>query len=253
MKKIIFLLGAISVLFSELSLSGDLNQCKNLDHKSYESCERLAQAGNPDGMFGQGMLLLEGIGIAQNYDRSFELMYQAAMLGHAGAQLQVGQAYVNGQGVKQDFEEGYAWLLISKENGNPVAQKGIDIIDRSNLIQSRRMNAVTQRENDLYSMTKNKNGFQFDPSESTQPVNDLAEYCDMVMPTVDGLIMYKKYGKPKSEAQQLMIGMTDRQAIKMMNGVIDWVWSSNIPVHEMSRNFKAKCLSQSPEISFMFP
>jgi len=49
-----------------------------------------------------------------------------------------------------------------------------------------------------------------------------------------------------------MVGMTDPRAIKMMNGVIEWVWSVGISPEKMHKTFKAKCLSQSPDVGFMF-
>ena len=253
MNKKSYILTVILICFSQVVIASDLSLCKALNHQSYKPCENLATAGNPDGQFGLGMLLLEGTGVRQDYSKSFDLMYKAAIQGHAEAQLQVGQAYVNGQGVKKDFEEAYAWFLVSKENGNTIADQGIRFMDEKLLIKKHRMSAVTQRANDIYAKTTNKKGFQYAPTESIQPVSGLAEYCDIVMPTVGSVINYKKYGKARSEAQQLMMGMTDQRAIKMMNGVIDWVWGSNIPVEKMNDYFKGKCLTQSPEISFIFP
>ncbi|OZG71773.1 hypothetical protein BTA51_19245 [Hahella sp. CCB-MM4] len=233
--------------------ASDLQRCKVQNQYSFSACERLALSGNPEGQFGLGMLLLEGTGVKKDYRRSFELMYQASMQGHAAAQFQVGQAYVNGQGVERNFEEAYAWFLVSKENGNPIASRGIQFMESKNLIEKSRMDSITQRANDIYASTLNKKGFEYDDTESSQNVSGIAEYCDMVMPTVDSVITYKKYGKPQSEARQLMIGMTDQRAIKMMNGVINWVWSTDVSVSEMSRYFKKKCLRQSKEVSFIFP
>ena len=175
------------------ALAGDLAACSAQNSKSYIPCKKLADSGNPDGMFGLGMLLLEGIGVKRNYNTSFKLMYKAAMLGYAPAQLQVGQAYVNGQGVKQDLEAGYAWFLVAKENGNEIAQQGIDFMNQKGLISKRRMNAVTRKANDLYAKTKNKSGFRYDQSESSQPVSGLQEYCNMVMPSIDSVILLRKY------------------------------------------------------------
>jgi len=234
------------------AFAGDLVACRAQNSKSYIPCKKLADSGNPDGMFGLGLLLLEGIGVERNYNTSFKLMYKAAMLGHAPAQLQVGQAYLNGQGVKQDLETAYAWFLVAKENGNEIAQQGIDFMNRKGLISKSRMNIVTRKANDLYAKTRNKSGFRYDQSESSQPISGLQEYCDMVMPTVDAVILLKKHGKLRSDAQQLMIGMTDQRAIKMVEGVIDWVWSSKTRISNMHNDFRDKCLERSSEISFIF-
>lgn len=247
-----YILAVVFLITINSALAGDLSACKAQNANSYVPCKKLADSGSPDGMFGLGMLFLEGNGVKRNYDESFKLMHKAAMLGHAPAQLQVGQAYVNGQGVRQDFEEGYAWFLVAKENGNEMAQQGIDFMNQKGLISRGRINAVTQKANNLYAKTKNKQGFQFDQTEGSQQVNGLQEYCNMVMPTVDSVILLKKYGKPRSDAHQLMIGMTDQRAIKMMEGVINWVWSSKIPFSKMHNDFLSKCIKQSSEVSFIF-
>ena len=249
---LILLLSAGLIVMVPAASADDLIACKTQTLESYLPCKRLADKGDADGLFGLGMLYLEGTGVPKDYTKSFQLMHKSAMLGNAYAQLQVGQAYVNGQGTKQDFEEGYAWLLVSKENGNEIAQQGIDFLNQRKIIQQSRLNHITQRANDLYAQSKSKRGFKFDPTESEIPVSGVEEYCDMVMPTVDSVIQLKKWGKPRSSAQQLMIGMTDKRAIKMMEGVIDWAWSTRIPPAEMHDNFKQKCLKRSPELQFMF-
>ena len=248
--RLIFL--SIFMLSTGPLIAGDIGDCKKLNQESYSSCKRLSDAGDPDGQFGLGMLLLEGAGVERNYTKSFDLMYKAAMQGHAPAQLQVGQAYVNGQGVERDYEEAYAWFMVAKENGNPLANQGISFLEGNQLVAQSRMAAVTQRANDLYSGTKNQKGFGYDGDKRTQSVSGLGEYCDMIMPTVDGIINYRKYDKPQSSARQLMIGMTDEKAIEMMNGVIQWVWASNIPVADMSSDFRMKCMSRNSEVAFIF-
>jgi|GEM_PF-2395437 len=253
MKKIcgVFILSL--VFFSQSAISNDLMLCKEQGEHSLDACERLAKSGDADGQFGLGMLLLEGNGVKRDYDRSFILMHKAAMQGHAAAQLQVGQAYVNGQGVKKDYEEAYAWFLVSRENGSEVAHQAIDFMDNNYLVDQDRLNAITQRANDIYQRTSERSGFQYDETKGSEIVNGLIEYCDMIMPTVESVINYKKYGKPRSSVQQLMLGMTDQRAIKMMNGLIDWVWASSIPVERMSDRFNDMCLSENPEVDFIFP
>lgn len=129
--------------------AGDFETCVAQTPNSFSACERLAKSGNADGLFGLGLLYLDGIGTQINYEKSFELMHKAAKMGHAPAQLQVGQAYVNGQGVKRNYAEGYAWLLASKENGNPVAQQGIDFMRSNGLVKSSQMGAIQKRAQEI--------------------------------------------------------------------------------------------------------
>lgn len=242
---------ALSVI-SGVACATDLNDCKEQTAASVSACQRLATAEDPDGMFGLGMLYLEGIGVRQDYTKSFQLMRKAAFLGNEHAQLQVGQAYANGQGTEINYEEAYAWLLVAKENGNDVAQQGIDFLSANNAVKQSRLNAVTQRANDLYASTKEKKGFKFDSKQGSMPVSGITEFCDMVMPPVDAVIQLRKYGKPRSEAQLLVVGMTDPKAIKMVNGAIEWVWSTRIEPDQKHETFKAKCLKRDPEVGFLF-
>lgn len=249
--------GALTSLFalsviSPTAVATDLDECKEQTAASVAACQRLAEKEDPDGLFGLGMLYLEGIGVRQDYAKSLQLMRKAAFLGNQYAQLQVGQAYANGQGTEINYEEAYAWFLVAKENGNDVAQQGIDFLSANNAVKQSRLNAVTQRANDIYASIREKKGFKFDPKQGSMPVSGVTEFCDMVMPPVDAVIQLRKYGKPRSDAQQLVVGMTDPQAIKMVNGAIDWVWSTRIEPEQMHDTFKAKCLKQDPEVGFLF-
>lgn len=246
------LIFAFLILVPFTARADDLEVCKAQTPESYNSCKRLADAGDADGLFGLGLLYLQGIGVEKDYVKSFQLMYRAANLGNPYAQLQVGQAYVNGQGVRQDFEEGYAWFLVAKENGNDLAQEGIAFLNQRQMVKDSRLDEITRRANYLYAQTKVKHGFTFDPTESRIPVSGIEEFCEMVMPTVDDVILLKRLGNPRSDAHQLMIGMTDERAIEMMEGLVNWVWSSKVPADDLHEDFKRKCLIRSNEVGFMF-
>ncbi|MGN0866204.1 MAG: tetratricopeptide repeat protein [Oligosphaeraceae bacterium] len=45
-----------------------------------------------------------------------------AKMGDPEAQFQVGRAYLNGDGVQQDADEGLAWLILAMENGHVEAR-----------------------------------------------------------------------------------------------------------------------------------
>ena len=233
--------------------SSDLGTCQLQSSVSIQACKRLSDKGDPDGMFGLGMLLLEGKVVKRNSKKAFKLMYKAAMLGHAPAQFEVGQSYVNGQGVKKNYEEAFAWFLVAKENKSRIAQKGIDFLVQRNLVDKKRFNALTQKAIDLYSKTKNKKGYEYGEPGGSISVRGIKEYCETVMPTVNSIIMLRKNGHPRSDAQQMMVGMTDKRAIKMIKGVISWVWTSKTSFTNMGADFKQKCLNRSNEVRFIFP
>jgi len=227
--------------------------CRAQTPASVAACTRLARQDDPDGLYGLGMLYYEGIGVAVDYERSLHLVLKAAYLGNVYAQLQAGQAYANGQGTRQNFEEAYAWLLVARENGNSVAQQGLDVLDSRGAIPNSRRNQVVRRANEIYSEINDKRGFRYDEEQSEMPTSGLSEYCDLVMPTVESIIQLKRHDRPRSTAEQLMVGMTDPRAIAMMEGVIEWVWSSRVPDNDKRTVFKRMCLQKSPEVAFIFP
>lgn len=230
----------------------DLASCRAQAPTSVPACQRLAQAGNSDGLFGLGMLYLEGVGVGRDFDKSFQLMMRSAQLGNKYAQLQVGQAYVNGQGVARDYEEGLAWFMVAKENGNDVAQRGIDFLTKSGAVRNDRLAAVARRATQLRSASRSEAGFAFDPSKGSVQAADLKQFCSMVLPSVDSVVQLKRYGRPRSDAHQLTVGMTDPPAIRMINGVIDWVWRVDVPAERMRDTFYTRCLRQSPDVGFLF-
>ena len=63
-----YILGAVLLITLHSALADDLSACKAQNANSYVPCKRLADNGNPDGLFGLGMLFLEGNGVKRNYD-----------------------------------------------------------------------------------------------------------------------------------------------------------------------------------------
>jgi TonB family protein len=54
---------------------------------------------------------------AQDYPKAFQLFRELAELGNATAQESIAVMYVNGEGVKRDNMQGYAWASIAIDNG----------------------------------------------------------------------------------------------------------------------------------------
>ena len=70
LKLTIKVFGFLAILFVIPVQASDLQKCKAQNQDSFEACQRLASSGNPDGQFGLGLLLLEGNGVEQNYQKS---------------------------------------------------------------------------------------------------------------------------------------------------------------------------------------
>jgi hypothetical protein len=142
------LVAALTVLVIQVAAGAtDSENCTAQTAASLVACQRLADEGDPDGLFGLGMLYLEGNGVAQDYDKSFQLMLRAAQYGNEYAQFQVGQAYVNGQGTRRNYEEAYAWFLVARQNGNDLAQQGINFLTTNNAVKASRLPLRSEQMN----------------------------------------------------------------------------------------------------------
>jgi TPR repeat protein len=234
------------------TLANDLAECKALDSNSVRACQRLAEANDPDGLFGLGFLYHEGNVVPRDENKSFQYLLRSAKLGNAAAQVQLGQAYVNGSGTSVNYEEAYAWFLVAKRNGNDVGQQGIAFLTTNRLIKADRLPAIKQRANELQEPVSKKIGFQFDPQMRQLPMRDLEEFCDQTAAVVDLHIQIRKHGHPRRDSEALMEGMTDPRAIRMSRGVIDWVWASKLPINSIREDYRNKCMRNDPELSFMF-
>ena len=242
----------IACLNHSIVQASDLDQCKELTAKSFDACSRLAGLANTDGLVGLAFLYAEGVGVEKNQVESYKLMLKAAMLGEPEAQFLVGISLVYGRGVEVNYERAHAWFLIATENGNEFARDGIDYLNQKELVRDDRLSVITALANELYAKTKSKYGFPYQQYSGEVKAKNIIEYCNLVMPTVDSIILLKSQGHPQSSAQQLLVGLTDEKSINMASGVISWVWSIDIPNEQMHDNFKTKCLAKSAEVDFMF-
>lgn len=90
----------------------------------------LAEAGNAKAQSELGHRYARGIGVAKNYEESFEWSMKAALQGDARAQNNVGVAYNNGDGVAYNVFDAYAWWYIAATSGDKNAQNNLVSHDR---------------------------------------------------------------------------------------------------------------------------
>lgn len=84
---------------------------------------KAAEQGHPQAQLMLGMMLKEGVGVAQNRSEAAEWLRKAAEQGHPMAQLELGRAYQSGTGVKQDAVEAYKWLHIAATRARGAHQE----------------------------------------------------------------------------------------------------------------------------------
>ena len=67
----------------------------------------------------------EGIGTPQNYPEAVRWYRKAAEQGYAPAQFNLGNAYYNGERVRQDKSEGISWIRKAARQGDSYAQSAL--------------------------------------------------------------------------------------------------------------------------------
>jgi hypothetical protein len=114
----------------QFALRGDPQACMELADRSLEGdgvprdikqaaafFERAAQAGNPNGWFRLGKIYHDGLEGAPDYTKALEHFTTAARAGVPEAQHNIGAMLVSARGVKRDYVEGLAWLIVAKKTG----------------------------------------------------------------------------------------------------------------------------------------
>ncbi len=68
--------------------------------------------------------------VAKDTNRAFQWYLRAAVLGHTGAQYNLGLMCLKGEGVSQDALAGLNWVELAADNGNKGAQELVRGVDR---------------------------------------------------------------------------------------------------------------------------
>lgn len=82
-----------------------------------EWLDRAARGGVAEAMFRLGKLHNDGVGGPKNLELALDYYGQAALLGVPEAQHNLGAIFVSGRGVRRDYPEGLAWLIVAEKNG----------------------------------------------------------------------------------------------------------------------------------------
>ncbi len=113
-------------LAASATRDGEIMPFQYLYLREYSKLRHEAELGNPEAQFQLGVLHYDppgGSSVTQSYRRAFLLFYEAAMHGHATAQHNVGAMYWNGDYVAQNVVEGYAWFLLSANQGDAAGAR----------------------------------------------------------------------------------------------------------------------------------
>ena len=81
----------------------------------------LAEHGNPWAQFNLGQLYIKGHGVPQDYVLARQWFEKAAVQGRAEAQTGLGTMYLTGHGVPQDYQQALLWFRLAAKQGNAMA------------------------------------------------------------------------------------------------------------------------------------
>ncbi len=99
--------------------------------------EFAAKQGHPFAQYLLGLQFLSGnAGLFGREKKAFSLFEKAAMQGHAGAQVQLGDCYFLGKGTKESVENSLFWLCCAYLHGDSDPQASNDALDRLNKLIS---------------------------------------------------------------------------------------------------------------------
>ncbi|KAF9087262.1 hypothetical protein BGX29_000914, partial [Mortierella sp. GBA35] len=88
----------------------------------------------------------KGEGNPQDFATALGCYLKAVHLGHAHAQISVGDLYAHGQGVEQDSSRACQWYLLAADQGNVEARSKIEQLTSGDFSQSATLHATTSNE-----------------------------------------------------------------------------------------------------------
>ena len=114
----------------QFAAKGDPKACMELAERSLEGegvpkdvaratalFEQAGKGGIASGWFRLGKIYHDGLNGAPDYPKALEYFTTAARAGVAEAQHNIGAMLVSARGVKRNYIEGLAWLIVAKKTG----------------------------------------------------------------------------------------------------------------------------------------
>lgn len=90
--------------------------------------QALAQLGDVRAEFFLGELYLSGNGVPQDYAQALKWSHEAAEQGSTDAQFTLGRMYELGLGVPQDYVQAHIWYNLSSSSGDEQATRKRDLM-----------------------------------------------------------------------------------------------------------------------------
>jgi len=90
--------------------------------KAFEYLEQAAHLGDAKAQYNLGFMYYNGQGVEQSYEKAKEYLEQAAHLGFSEAQYSLGEFYRTGEGVEQSYDRAFEYYQQAAQLGHPQAQ-----------------------------------------------------------------------------------------------------------------------------------
>ena len=137
--EITHLLLLIGILLAPLSSIADdlLHRASELikrdeTQQALELLTDAANAGDPAGAYGLGVLYFQGTGVERDIEASSDYFQKAAKQGHVLAQYNLGNAYLHGRGVTKDLSQAEHWWRQASMAGYVRAQYNLGLLLQEN-------------------------------------------------------------------------------------------------------------------------
>ena len=91
-------------------------------HRRCSGIARRQNKGYAGAQVNLGLMYEQGQGVRQDYAQAVQWYRKAAEQGYAGAQVNLGLMYEQGQGVRQDYAQAVQWYRRAVEQGDTDAQ-----------------------------------------------------------------------------------------------------------------------------------
>jgi len=96
--------------------------------QDFEETKLLAEKGQVLAQFNLGNMYVNGDGVPKNDVEAVRWFRLAAEQGDADAQYNLGLMYANGEGVPENDVEAYVWFSVAAAQGHEIARSNRDIV-----------------------------------------------------------------------------------------------------------------------------
>ena len=96
--------------------------------KAFEYYEQAAHLGFAKAQYNLGIMYAKGQGVEQSYETAAALYAQAVQQGYTFAMYNLGLLYANGQGVEQSYEKAAQLYEQAAQQGHPSAMFNLGIL-----------------------------------------------------------------------------------------------------------------------------